>query len=98
MTLDYKACGLAKTMKLIENKWTIPILFALTHGKKRFNELQTLLDISPRTLSMRLNQLELNGLVVRRPYTKNSQRVEYTLTKRGQSLNEIIIKMCEWGE
>lgn len=98
MDFDYKSCGLAETMKVVGSKWAIPILFTLMSGRQRFSNLQKTLDISPRTLSLRLNQLEKNQLITKQVFAEVPPRVEYDLTERGRSLNEIISKMCQWGE
>lgn len=98
MDFDYQSCGLAETMKVVGSKWTIPILFTLMSGSRRFSQLQKTLDISPRTLSLRLDQLEKNKLVTKKVFAEAPPRTEYDLTERGRSLNEIISKMCQWGE
>lgn len=74
------------------------ILYQLFDGPKRFSELQSNLEISPRTLSMRLQQLECDKIISKKVYTEVPLKVEYTLTKKGLSLNEIINTMNEWGE
>ena len=91
-------CGVAKTLKIIGSKWTIMILYQLFDGPKRFSELQSNLEISPRTLSMRLQQLESDKIINKKVYTEVPLKVEYTLTEKGSSLNHIISTMNEWGE
>ena len=96
---DEKMCGVTKTIKIIGSKWTILILHQLFSGAKRFGEIQRALDgISPRTLSLRLQELEGDNLISRKVYAEVPPHVEYSLTKKGQSLNDIICKMREWGE
>jgi DNA-binding HxlR family transcriptional regulator len=86
-------------MKIIGSKWTILILHQLFDGPKRFGELQkTLTGISPRTLSLRLAELEGDKLISKKVFAEVPPHVEYTLTKKGFSLNDIICKMREWGE
>ena len=65
----------------------------------RFGELQKSLEgVSPRSLSMRLKQLEKMGVVHKKIYPEIPLHVEYSLTKKGASLEEIVIKMIEWGD
>ncbi len=97
--IDEKTCGVTKTIKIIGSKWTILILYYLLNGPHRFGELQKLLsDISPRTLSVRLTELEEDGLISKKIFAEVPPHVEYTLTKKGQTLNDVICKMREWGE
>jgi len=56
------------TLKVIGAKWTANILRELIEGKKRFGELQKSLNISPRTLSTRLHQLEKEGIISKKIY------------------------------
>ena len=92
-------CGIAKTISVIGSKWTILIIRDLFEGKTRFNELKRSLEsISPKTLSVRLQQLEKDGLVEKRIFAEVPTHVEYTLTSKGKSLHEIITKLREWGE
>ena len=96
---DEKTCGVAKTIKIIGSKWTILILHQLLDGTKRFGEIQRALPkISPRTLSLRLIELENDKLITKKVYAEVPPHTEYSLTRRGRSLNEVICKMREWGE
>jgi DNA-binding HxlR family transcriptional regulator len=93
-----KSC-VTKTIKIIGSKWTVLILRELCEGTKRFGELQRgLPGISPKTLSVRLQELEKHGIVRKKVFKEIPLHVEYTLTSRGESLREIIEKMREWGE
>lgn len=92
-------CGVAATIAIIGKKWTLLVLRDLLTGTKRFGQLQrSLQGISPRTLSQRLDELEEEGIIKRKIFNEIPLHVEYSLTKKGQSLNEIIKTMREWGE
>lgn len=98
-TLDSATCGVAKTIRIIGAKWTMLILRDLMTGTKRFGELQrSLAGISPKTLTLRLQQLEADDLVTRRVFAEVPLHVEYSLTDRGRSLQSIIAAMRTWGE
>lgn len=93
-----KSC-VESTLKVIGSKWTIMIIRELCEGTKRFGQLQRSLEgISPRTLSSRLDELENGGFVQKKVFAEVPLHVEYSLTPRGLSLKEIILKMHEWGE
>lgn len=92
-------CGVAKTLKIIGSKWTMLILHNLFEDKKRFGELQRALSpISPKTLSQRLDELEKENIIKRKVFTEIPLHVEYSLTKKGESLGGIFAKMAEWGQ
>ena len=98
MDHSQRNCGVTRTMNIIGRKWTILILHKLCGGTKRFGELQRSLNgISPKTLSERLKQLEEQGIVQKKVFAEVPLHVEYSLTKKGQSLKEIIERMETWG-
>ena len=93
-----KLC-VTKTIKIIGSKWTILIIRELFEGTKRFGELQRALSgISPKTLSVRLQELEKHGIVHKKVFKEIPLHVEYSLTDRGRSLSAIIEAMREWGD
>ena len=95
--LDYKDCGMGNTLQAIGSKWTMPIIYELLTGTKRFSELQKELGVSPRALSIRLDQLEQHKIISRKVYPVIPPKVEYRLTEKGRSLNKIISLMADWG-
>lgn len=100
-TIDNKAypCCTSVTMKFIGGKWKAVILFHLTEGAKRYNELRKLIPtITERTLSLQLKQLEEDHIVNRKVYTeKPPLMVEYTLTDFGKTLLPVIEAITNWG-
>ncbi len=92
--------GFSYTMSLIQGKYKMFILYALMEYKiVRFNELKKYIkSISYKTLSQTLKELEADGLVNRKEYPQIPPKVEYSLTKRGESLIPILDSMCEWGD
>lgn len=65
----------------------------------RFNEMKKYIgDISYKTLSHNLKELEADGLVHSEEYPQIPPKVEYSLTERGKSLIPILDMMCEWGD
>lgn len=92
-------CGVSKTLKIMGSRWTALLLHSLFDGKKRFGELQkSMIGISPKTLSSRLQELEKEGIISKKVFPEIPLHVEYALTRKGQSLGEIFNKMEEWGE
>ncbi|WP_412984970.1 winged helix-turn-helix transcriptional regulator [Pontimicrobium sp. IMCC45349] len=93
------SCTTSIAMELIGGKWKSVILIYLVDGKKRYSELKKLIStITERTLSLQLKQLEKDGLITRKVYTKKPPlKVEYALTPFGQSLEPILLSIANWG-
>jgi DNA-binding HxlR family transcriptional regulator len=65
---------------------------------RRFGELeQSLTGISPRTLTIRLKELEADG-VLQRDCSGGEFHPVYRLTDKGRSLQKILDQMRAWGE
>ncbi|MGD8189644.1 winged helix-turn-helix transcriptional regulator [Brevibacillus ginsengisoli] len=93
-----KKCPIEKTINVLGGKWTFLILRDLFLGPKRYGELQrSLKEISPRTLSLRLKELEDEGIVNRTIYSEIPPHVVYSLTEKGSSLRPIFEAMKAWG-
>ncbi len=85
-------------LELINGKWKLPILIALSFGAKRFKELERdIAGITPRMLSKELKDLETNKLINRTTYDSGPVIVEYSLTDYGKSLDSVIASIREWG-
>lgn len=92
-------CPTSAAMELIGGKWKSVILYHLISGKKRYNVLRKEIPtLNERTLSLQLKQLESDGLISRKAYYKKPPlKVEYSLTKFGESLISILESITEWG-
>lgn len=87
----------AATLSLVGDKWTVLVMAFLTGGPRRFNELRRLVGgITQRVLTLKLRQLEREGLVTRTVYASNLPHVEYALTDLGQSLGEPLQALGLW--
>lgn len=85
-------------LDVIQGKWRLPIVLALTFGNKRFGELQRdIVDISPKMLSQELKMLEENKIVTRTLYDSMPVTVEYSLTPLGQSMKKLLDEILIWG-
>lgn len=92
--------GFGYTLSLIGGKYRMIILFWLYSNKSpmRFGEIKRSLgNISFKTLSFTLKDLELNGLIIRTEFPQIPPKVEYSLTPRGNSLIPVLESMCAWG-
>ncbi len=95
----YLTCPVAKTIKVVGNKWALLILHNIFEGNNRFGMLERAMPgISSKTLSQRLQELEHERLITRKVFAEVPLHVEYSLTKKGQSLSDIIQTLADWGE
>lgn len=98
MGLD-PTCPVCRTAEVISGKWTLIIIRDLADSPQRFCELERSLEgISPRTLSLRLRNLEEWGIVERETFPEVPPRVEYSLTDKGRALVPIVDDMRIYGE
>jgi DNA-binding HxlR family transcriptional regulator len=96
---DIPDCGVARTLDLIGERWTILLLRdLLLQGPRRFQDFQASLPgVAPNILSARLKTMEENGLLRRQLYSERPPRVEYLLTDKGKSLGPVVKAMRDWG-
>lgn len=93
------SCPVCRTADIVCAKWTLLIVRDLAEGRSRFCELErSLTGISPRTLSLRLRELEHEGVVERQTFPEVPPRVEYALTEKGRALLPLIEDMRSFGE
>lgn len=92
-------CPLEGVIDIISKKWALLIINAIgNYGKLRFNNLmQELSNISPKTLSDTLRELQAEGLIKRESFAEIPPRVEYSLTKDGIELRKSIIPLLRWS-
>ena len=92
--------GFSYTLSLINGKYKMTILYTLMEfSVVRFNEMKKYIgEISYKTLSSTLKELEADQLVTRQENTPIPPKVEYSLPERGKSLIPILDGMCEWGD
>lgn len=92
-------CAVEACLEVIGGKWKGVILYHLmTSGVLRFSEIQRLKpDLSPRILTAQLRELEEDGVIVRKVYPVVPPKVEYSLSKAGESLRPLIKAMQDWA-
>ena len=83
---------------LLAKKWAGLIVLALLDGALYFSELEAAIPpISARVLSLRMRELELEGLVSRDVSSSSPPRVSYALTTKGEALAIPIRGIANWA-
>jgi DNA-binding HxlR family transcriptional regulator len=92
-------CPVKLTAEVIGGKWKPLILFYLEDKTRRFSELQRLIPgTTKKMLTKHLRELERDEIVHRKVFAQVPPRVEYSLTRHGQSLRPILMQMSSWGK
>jgi DNA-binding HxlR family transcriptional regulator len=92
-------CPMEIGLNILSGKRKLKIIWQLSKKSIRFNELQRLLgNITTKTLTQQLRELEEQGIVQRIVYPDKPPKVEYSLTELGQSINPVLKSLCDWGK
>lgn len=91
--------AMSDVLNRIGDKWSAMVVGMLGRsGTLRFNELKRMINgISQRMLTLTLRNLERDGIVTRTIYPEVPPRVEYSLTKMGETLREPIGALWDWS-
>ncbi|HKS71556.1 MAG TPA: helix-turn-helix domain-containing protein [Terriglobales bacterium] len=91
-------CNVSLTTHIIGGKWKPTILYFLETGTRRFGELQRLIPgTTKKMLIQQLRELERDQVIRRKVYPQVPPRVEYSLTRHGETLRPILKLMSAWG-
>lgn len=91
MSTIYDKCPYVTTQKVLQGKWAIVVLYHLSTGTKRFNELERLIPEVTRTvLTRQLRQLEQDKLIKRKVFAEVPPHVEYSLSTLGTKFQKVL--------
>jgi DNA-binding HxlR family transcriptional regulator len=100
--LDFSTdnCTVARTLRLIGDRWSLLVLREALNGVRRFDDLQSHLGIAPTVLTARLDTLVRNELLERVPYQEPGRRTrhEYRLTAKGRDLHPVVVALMAFGD
>jgi DNA-binding HxlR family transcriptional regulator len=83
---------------ILGDRWTPLVLSAAFLGLRRFDEIQSGLDIATNILTHRLNYLVDHRILERRQYSERPPRYEYRLTDKGRDLFPHALMLMQWGD
>lgn len=85
-------------LTIVGSKWAVLIVALLEERPKRFSELKREVgDISQKSLTSVLRELEKDGILNRTVTPSIPPRVDYALTELGQSLLQPIAFLGRWA-
>ena len=102
-TIDYdeenRKCLVTAAVGIIGGKWKPIILYILAEDIHRFGQLRKRLpNITQKMLTQVLRELETDGVINRKAYAEVPPKVEYSLTKLGETLRPVLDLLHQWGE
>ncbi|MCV6597864.1 MAG: helix-turn-helix transcriptional regulator [Mangrovicoccus sp.] len=93
-----QCCPSRSLLADLADKWSLMILYVLSHGDCRFNELKRRCEgISQKSLTQSLRRLERNGLVSRQVLDTSPVAVEYRITPMGKDVSTPLKALLSWA-
>jgi DNA-binding HxlR family transcriptional regulator len=90
-------CPSRTVLDHVTSKWGVLILVALSGGPQRWSELRRRAEgISEKMLAQTLKTLEADGFVRRDAQPIIPPRVDYSLTRRGEELSDLLLPLVAW--
>ncbi len=92
-------CPVRDVLDRLGEKWSTLLVMALAERPRRFAELiRAVPDISKRSLTHALRNLEEDGIVIREVFPTKPPSVEYRLSPLGNSMLEPLAMLIAWAE
>lgn len=94
---EYK-CSVSVTLDIFNDRWKLAIIWHLLDGEKRFKDLhETISEITQKTLTIKLKELEEKHIINREVFAQVPPKVVYSLSEVGQQLKPVLTEMYKWG-
>ncbi len=91
-------CPVEAALEQISGKWKGLAVYHLLGQTLRFSALKRALgDVTQRSLTKQLRELEADGIVHRKVFPVVPPHVEYSLTDKGAQLAPVIESLHAWG-
>ena len=95
---NIETCPVANVQKIIHGKWTMVIVFFLSHRTLRFGEISRKMpQVTQANLTKELRMLEEYGVVHREVYKEVPPKVEYSLTEIGVKFLPVLEALEKWA-
>lgn len=91
-------CSVAVTLDIFNDRWKLAIIWHLLETDKRFKDLhQDISEITQKTLTVKLKELEEKRIIHREVFAEVPPKVVYSLTDMGKELTPVVKEMHKWG-
>jgi DNA-binding HxlR family transcriptional regulator len=91
-------CPVRQVINIVGDKWTLPVLYVLKQGTKRYSEIQREIPgISKKMLTQTLRRLESDNILKRKIYPVVPPKTEYALTAFGNQLIQPLTVLANWA-
>ncbi|RXK00510.1 transcriptional regulator [Arcobacter sp. CECT 8986] len=91
-------CSINVTLDIFNDRWKLSIIWHLLQNDKRFKDLhEEISDITQKTLTVKLKELEEKNIINREVFPEVPPKVVYSLTKAGKRLKPVLEEMYSWG-
>lgn len=91
-------CGVAKSLDVVGERWTLLVVRELLAGPQRYTDLRDQIPgIATDVLAARLRDLEEWGVVARRTLPPPAASKVYELTELGRGLAPVVHALARWG-
>jgi DNA-binding HxlR family transcriptional regulator len=91
-------CAVSVTLDIFNDRWKLSIIWHLLDGEKRFKEIHEIIpEISQKTLTIKLKELEEKKIIHREVFAQVPPKVVYSLTDCGENLKPVLENMYKWG-
>jgi DNA-binding HxlR family transcriptional regulator len=92
------ACGIARALDTVGERWSLMVVRELLLGPKRFTDLRNSLPgIGPDVLTQRLKDLEAAGIARKHKLPPPAASTVYELTPAGLALEPALQALGRWG-
>ena len=91
-------CPTEITLHVLNDKWKLFIMYTLLDGPKRFKEIcETFPNITQKTISIKLKELENAHMIHRMVFAEVPPKVEYSLSEIGKKSEPMLKSIYEFG-
>lgn len=93
-------CSIARAVDIVGDRWAFLIVREAHFGSTKFAEFRQVLGIAPNILTSRLIALVEGGILEKRDYRDEGERVRssYHLTEAGEDLKLVLAALQQWGD
>lgn len=93
-----RPCPIARALDILGDPWVMLVLREVLYGVRRFDDIRDNLEVSDKTLSVRLEQMIGTGLIKRKQYSGTARpRYEYLPTESAEAALPLLHALSQWG-